>query len=1792
MTTTKNLFVFLSVFMISFLIFQENAYATITATKDSSGQTYTYRLSASTDTMTTTVMTGTGYSGIVLPASNTTIASLAVNGTGSTWTQNAAITLSSATVTLSNVTVNTTAKLTAKNLTINNTSTVSGSATNLSLTNTITNNGTLIFNAGTNNNSITGTGLINIDGTVTNVVIKGYLGTASSAISQIAINSSGNLTNSGYIYATNFAINSGGTLTTSANNLSVTNTITNNGTLTLNAGTNDNNITGSGTVNIQGTTALTNNASITAGTFTNTNTGGFVNNGTLTVNTTGTNSRALSGTGSLIINGTFTNTATYANLIQDNLTISTAGSLTTSAGDLSIANTIVNNGTLNLTAGTNVNTINGTGTVNIQGTSAVTNTASITAKTFTNTDTAGFINNGTLTVSTTGTNSKTLSGTGSLIVSGGTFTNSSVLSQTNLTINTGGTFITDARISSCSITNTIINNGNLTFTAGENKNNITGTGTLNITTNKVTNYSGTSITLNNFNNINSSFENNGILTVNATGTNSKAFSGSGSLIINGTFTNTASLLQSSLTIAEGGNLITNAETFTVTNGITNNGTLTFSGGTNNSTITGGIVAIKGTVTNKGSLGTDTDKLNSLNITTGTFTNDTGSIYANSMSITSVGCLITNASNLFVTNSITNSAYLTFTSGTNNNNITGTGSLSISGTVDNNSSITQKTLNITSSGNLLTDADNINITNAINNNGILTLTSGTNDNAITGTGTLNIQGSTSVINTASITAGNFTNTNSAGFVNNGSLTVTSVGTNSTALTGTGSLNINGTFLNSSSLTQKNITLSTSGYMSANATNLSVANKITNNGILTFTAGTNNNTITGTGTFNVQGSTTVTNTASITAGIFTNANTAGFINNGTLIVTSTGTNSKTLSGTGNLTVSGNFINDDILNQNTLIISSGAVLTNNDKITLNNLNINSNGMFISNTSSNLTILNSIVNNGRLEIDGGTLNCSILGNGAIVKKGSATLLLSTSSYFTGSIEINNGKIVTTVANTPGKIYGSAGTNSETMEFADNNTTVTLNEIDTTQYLTNFEKTGNSKINIVNNFKAKTASISGGIFSVNNLTSSKIFEVDSITFSNTGKLSGNANITGNVIMNGNSVLSPGNSIGETNISGNLNFNNNSSYELEIMQTNLKNSSGLADKITATGNINISSTASINLINKEGSKYFIPETFNILAGNSITGYFSNIDFTGYDVNDSNLRLRTSRIAFSTTVVNGNILQLTVKRKASTYSTATDLDLNENQSKVAELIDSVSTDPTSNIVDTLNTLESYYYYTNTYNTEAFKLILNEMIGSIYANSMMLPFFNSNTEYVYTRIKQRLDSDDQNNNAINTIWGQCYYNSAEVKTDTNSSGYSASLCGFLIGYDMLKTNSYTIGILTGYGTGSLKQNNDTNNMTEINLGLYAGYEDFKWQFKGLLSAGTDSYNTTRLNTKAANYSGLKTSLDFEAGYKIDLLSNINNQIISKPFGGLLFSYITQSSFEEKDLDIWNLKVNSMSNLIMQIRIGTGFEGKTQNFSWYGRFGLKQFLTGTDASVTASFVSSPDSDMNIKSAALSPTLLNAGIGGDYKLSQEWTVFSGIKTDIASNSNDYSFNLGIRYEFGVKNKYHLYDNSNLINKKTQEEPYTKQKFDNIPYLKAPQEKQIITQPKLEKQRGVVVINTDNADALLLQEHGLIKNIPTTNLSYTDKWTDNLKDLANTIKTYSDVSLILEGFSKGSATKEADKNLSEEYALFIAYTLKEKYGINLTIYVVGRGDQSDIADEKTTNKISSVNVSILKETN
>ena len=418
----------------------------------------------------------------------------------------------------------------------------------------------------------------------------------------------------------------------------------------------------------------------------------------------------------------------------------------------------------------------------------------------------------------------------------------------------------------------------------------------------------------------SGITNDGTLEFTGDGTNNNVIKNSATnttsnLVISGNVTNEADVSISQNEMQITGSLIANASDLAIKNGITNDGTLEFTGdGTNNN-------VIKNSATNT------TSNL----VISGNVTNEADvSISQSEMQIK--GSLIANASDLAIKNGITNDGTLEFTGdGTNNNVIKNsatntTSNLVISGNVTNEAdvSISQNEMQIT--GSLIANASDLAIKNGITNDGTLEFTrKGTNNNVIKNSATnttnkLVISGTVENSQGVSISQSEMQIKGSLianasdlaiknGITNDGVLTFQGNGTNKNKIDGIGTTKIDGSVINEAVITQEALKINDNGgSLTTSANNIiTTGNKITNDGTLIFNAGKNNNTVEGTGTTEFAGTEEIINNALISQDVLISGNTQ---NNGNI--------------TGNLNVTGGVADNNGLIQGNVVISGGELIS----------------------------------------------------------------------------------------------------------------------------------------------------------------------------------------------------------------------------------------------------------------------------------------------------------------------------------------------------------------------------------------------------------------------------------------------------------------------------------------------------------------------------------------------------------------------------------------------------------------------------------------------------------------------------------------------------------------------------------------------------------------------------------------------------------------------------------------------------------------------------------------------------
>lgn len=315
-------------------------------------------------------------------------------------------------------------------------------------------------------------------------------------------------------------------------------------------------------------------------------------------------------------------------------------------------------------------------------------------------------------------------------------------------------------------------------------------------------------------------------------------------------------------------------------------------------------------------------------------------------------------------------------------------------------------------------------------------------------------------------------------------------------------------------------------------------------------------------------------------------------------------------------------------------------------------------------------IVNNGRFvfnRLDDYDFNGAFSGTGILDKMGAGTLVFMGDYSFEGVTNILGGGVriggliapetdfnlgaegTLDITGTDQTIGGLAGSDETTVIIDESELTVDQEE--DSEFAGNITgdgsliKEGDGTLNLSGDSTyTGPTTVNNGTLAVNGTVTSPV------TVNDGGTLGGNGTVGTTVITDG-GTIAPGNSIGQLTVAGNLAFGAGSIYEVET------NAAGAADRIDATGNVTIASTAQVAVLAEAGN--YNPRTdYTILTGaGGVTGTFGSVS--------SNLAFLTPRLRYGATSVT-----LSLYRNDIDFA---DVAANLNQANVAVAVQALGID---------------------------------------------------------------------------------------------------------------------------------------------------------------------------------------------------------------------------------------------------------------------------------------------------------------------------------------------------------------------------------------------------------------------------------------------------------------------------------------------------------------------------------------
>lgn len=533
--------------------------------------------------------------------------------------------------------------------------------------------------------------------------------------------------------------------------------------------------------------------------------------------------------------------------------------------------------------------------------------------------------------------------------------------------------------------------------------------------------------------------------------------------------------------------------------------------------------------------------------------------------------------------------------------------------------------------------------------------------------------------------------------------------------------------------------------------------------------------------------------------------------------------------------------------------------------------------------------------DVTGGLLVSSysyiMSGTGSLTKTGSGGIILTENNTYSGGTTISEGSLSgTTRSIPPGDIINNAGLTYR-QEFDG-----TISSGTTISGVGNFVKRGIGKV-IYNGsgFTQNSLTIAQGEFSIKApITAETVSIFYGATLSGTSTLNGSVNCLG--------TISPGTSIGTINIVGNLNFDTTSTLVVEF-------SPDTCDLLNVTGNVDIASGATIDLLPESGSERFQSKTYLIISSTGgITGQFSNV-YSPYPAlkgtllyDQYNLQYLVLGIVNFADIVGGNT----------------------NAHSVAEYLDSI--DPPAG-----SDLDYVYANLQTLQEDEMADALDQMQPAIFkgfaisqeVNSVkMTSLVSDRARSIYGSCCTRTDDCYKNG-----VWIAPYGDFFNQGGYSDLKGFDTDSGGILFGYDRkVHCNTY-LGATLGYSYSSLDWNR-CRGKGDINS-LYLGCYSF-W-------IGKRYYLNAEIYGAFNNYSG-KRNIKFSEIDRAAKNSHIGGEFIGHVDGGFYFQsvkqievipnisvdymFIHENGFKEHGADSLNLVVGSTNYQLWRTEVGMNF------------------------------------------------------------------------------------------------------------------------------------------------------------------------------------------------------------------------------------------------------------------------------
>lgn len=265
----------------------------------------------------------------------------------------------------------------------------------------------------------------------------------------------------------------------------------------------------------------------------------------------------------------------------------------------------------------------------------------------------------------------------------------------------------------------------------------------------------------------------------------------------------------------------------------------------------------------------------------------------------------------------------------------------------------------------------------------------------------------------------------------------------------------------------------------------------------------------------------------------------------------------------------------------------------------------------------------------------------------------------------------------------------------------------------------------------------------------------------------------------------------------------------------------------------------------------------------------------------------------------------------------------------------------------------------------------------------------------------------------LWGSMFRGQ-----DTRDLGNTNSnTFGGVLGYDHEVHLTDRVGGFVSYGKSSYGGDGISSDSHDWRLGAYGSHSNGDWTYQGILSYGTNRYDTRHYvlgDRYDSKYDMKVWDVMAKVIYNVPSAKTKTWQIM--PYGQLEYTHGSRDSYTEQGTGTFRQQIESKNYNTTTAEVGLGLQRKLGKIGhWGGSVGYKRVLSGADHYLRGSFIGSQgiaDTGFSLKSSE-DKNYFTYSLGANGQLSSCWTLEGKVEGEKSAHNHDEVYSVTAKYSF-----------------------------------------------------------------------------------------------------------------------------------------------------------------------------------